>query len=103
MSSTPPHLGGLFDRTIHLAEIFDQAPVAFAVLHGPELRYTFANPRYRQIIGGRAPVGLRLVEMFPDLAGSPIEAVIMRVLTTGEPSSSSATRSSSPRRGSISR
>jgi signal transduction histidine kinase len=68
-----------------LMRVFEQAPVAIAVLHGRELRYTVANPRYRQIIGGRDPIGLALTEMFPELTGSPIEGVLHGVIETGRP------------------
>ena len=68
-----------------LGQVFEQAPVAMAVLYGSALRYTFANPKYKQIIGGRDPVGKRLVEMFPELSGSPIESVLERVYETAEP------------------
>ena len=68
-----------------LAPVFEQAPVGMAVLHGRELRYTFANPKYQQIIGSRDPVGRRIVELFPELRGSEIEAVIERVYDTAEP------------------
>ena len=68
-----------------LTALFAQTPVAMAVLEGRELRYSFANPKYQQIIGGRDPAGRRLIEMFPDLAGSPIEGVIQGVYDTREP------------------
>ena len=68
-----------------LTAVFAQTPVAMAVLEGRELRYSFANPRYHQIIGGRNPVGLRLVEMFPELAGSEIERVIENVYDSQVP------------------
>ncbi|CAN5775114.1 hypothetical protein BH11GEM2_BH11GEM2_25610 [soil metagenome] len=68
-----------------LNQVFAQAPVGMAVLDGRELRYTFANPRYEQIIGSRDPVGKRMVEMFPDLAGSAIEAILEGVFDTADP------------------
>ena len=68
-----------------LEQVFAQAPVGIAVLDGREMRYTFANPRYQQIIGGRDPVGRRVIDIFPELAGSKIEAVIMNVLETAVP------------------
>lgn len=67
----------------NLIQVFEQAPVGIAVLQGRELRYTFANPRYQQIIGDRDPVGQRLVELFPELAASEIERVIEGVFDTG--------------------
>ena len=63
--------------------VFAQAPVAIAVLHGPELLYTVANAPYQRLIGERNPVGKTLIEMFPELAGSEIEGVLQRVFLTG--------------------
>jgi signal transduction histidine kinase len=54
-------------------------------MHGRELRYTVANPKYQQMIGGRDPVGSTLREMFPDLAGTRIEQVLQEVFETGRP------------------
>ena len=68
-----------------LVEVFAQTPVGMAVLEGRELRYAFANPKYQQIIGNRDPKGKRLVEMFPELAGSEIESIIVRVFDSGVP------------------
>ena len=62
-----------------------EATVAIAVLQGREMRYTVANPKYQQIIGNRDPVGKRVVEMFPDLAGSEIEGVLTTVFDTALP------------------
>ena len=39
-----------------LASVFENAPVAIAVLRGPELVYEFANPSYRALVGGRRTV-----------------------------------------------
>ncbi len=68
-----------------LGHVFAQAPIGIAVLEGAALRYSFANPRYQQIIGDRDTVGKRVVEMFPELLGSAIEAIIQRVFETGVP------------------
>ncbi len=68
-----------------LARVFAQAPVSIAVLEGRELRYTVANPKYRQLIGNRDPVGTTMIEMFPDLAGSEIEHVLQSVYDTAVP------------------
>ena len=67
-----------------MGRVFAQSPVAVAVLHGRELRYTAANPRYQQIIGNRDPVGKTMVEMFPELAGSEIERVLEKVYDKGD-------------------
>jgi Signal transduction histidine kinase len=68
-----------------LSEIFLQAPVAIAVVNGPELRFTVANASYREIIGNRDPVGLTLVQVFPDLADSAVQAQLRKVYETGVP------------------
>ncbi len=68
-----------------MGRVFAQAPVAVAVLHGRDLRFTVANPRYQQLIGNRDPVGKTMVEMFPDLAGSDIERVLEKVYDNGVP------------------
>lgn len=68
-----------------MASVFAQAPVAIAVLQGRELRFSVANPTYQQIIGGRDPVGKRLIEMFPGLSGSEVEGILERVFDTATP------------------
>jgi signal transduction histidine kinase len=68
-----------------LSEVFEQAPVAIAVLDGRELRFTVANARYQQIIRNRDPVGLTLLEVFPDVADSQVEALLRRVYESGIP------------------
>ncbi|MBC7673999.1 MAG: PAS domain-containing protein [Polaromonas sp.] len=68
-----------------LGRVLEQAPVGVAVLDGREMLYTVANPRYRQIIGNRDPVGRTLLEMFPDLVGSQIESVLQFVYDSAVP------------------
>jgi signal transduction histidine kinase len=68
-----------------LSEVFEQAPVAIAVVEGRDLRFTVANAQYQQIIGNRDPVGLTLREVFPDLAESQVESVLRQVHETGVP------------------
>jgi signal transduction histidine kinase len=68
-----------------LSEVFSQAPVAIAVVDGPELRFTVANAHYREIIGNRDPIGRRVIEVFPDLDNARLESVLRRVYETGVP------------------
>jgi PAS domain S-box-containing protein len=74
-----------------LNEVFAQAPVGMAVLGGREMRFTFANPKYQEIIGRRDPVGKLLVEMFPDLAGSEIQTILEGVFDAAAPFASTDT------------
>ena len=62
-----------------------QAPVAVAILEGPQHTYTFANPTYRTLLGGRDVVGKPLLEAVPEVKGQGIEALMDRVVATGEP------------------
>jgi signal transduction histidine kinase len=66
-----------------LSSVFEQAPVAIAVLDGRDLRFTVANALYHQIIGNRDPVGRTLLEVFPDLADSQVESALRRVYESG--------------------
>ena len=69
-----------------LRELFDQAPVAVAVLTGPEHRYTIASPRYVETPGGGRPLlGRTVAEAFPELAGQGFIEMMDRVYETGEP------------------
>jgi len=69
-----------------LRQLFDQAPVAVAVLEGPEHRYTIASPRYRETPGsGRPLIGRTIAEAFPELAGQGFLETMDRVYVTGEP------------------
>jgi signal transduction histidine kinase len=69
-----------------LRNVFDQAPVAVAVLEGPEHVYTIASPRYRETPGsGRPLLGRSVREAFPELAGQGLLEVMDRVYRSGEP------------------
>ena len=68
--------------------LMTQAPTAFVLLSGPELRFTFANPAYSQLIH-RPPqeelLGKPVREALSDLRGSRIFDVMDRVMRTGIP------------------
>jgi PAS domain S-box-containing protein len=66
-------------------DLFMQAPVAIAILEGPEHTFTFANPAYRALVNGRDVVGKPLLVALPDLRGQGFDALIDRVMVTGEP------------------
>jgi PAS domain S-box-containing protein len=61
-----------------------QAPLLLCVLHGPQHVFTFANPRYQELFGGRELVGRSLLEMFPELEAAGIRAMLDGVLRSGE-------------------
>lgn len=66
-------------------ELFMQAPVAIAILEGPQHKFTFANPAYRDLIAGRDPVGKPLAEALPELRGQGFDKLLDGVIATGEP------------------
>ena len=69
-----------------LRELFDQAPVAVAVLDGPDHVYSIASPRYIATPGGGRPLlGRTMREAFPELAGQGFVETMDRVYRTGEP------------------
>ena len=67
-----------------LRHVFEQAPVAYAVLRGPEHRFETANPRFREMIGSRPVVGRPLREALPELAGAGFSELLDRVFATGQ-------------------
>jgi PAS domain S-box-containing protein len=68
----------------HLTRTFEQAPVAIAVLEGPEHLFTLANPPYRAMVGGRELLGRSIREAFPELKEQGIYELLDRVRATGE-------------------
>ena len=71
-----------------LADVFAQAPVGVAVLSGPRLVYTIANPCYHNIIGGGRPlIGIPVRDAFPEAAGQGYFEMLEAVYATGTPTS----------------
>ncbi len=69
-----------------LRDVFNQAPLAVAVLEGPDHVYTIASPQYQITPGsGRALVGRAVMDVFPELQGQGFVEVMDRVYQTGEP------------------
>jgi PAS domain S-box-containing protein len=71
-----------------LTQVFEQAPVAVAVVRGRvarELVYEVVNRRYMEIIPpGRQPLGRRLVDVLPEMDERLLDT-LQDVLDTGEP------------------
>ena len=66
------------------ANLLMQAPVATALLVGPEHRFELANPLYRAMVG-RDVVGKKYLEAFPELADTELPTILDHVYQTGEP------------------
>ena len=65
--------------------IFSQAPVAIAILRGPELVFEQANACYQEMVGPRTLVGLPIRAAFPELEGQGIFELLDGVLASGQP------------------
>jgi PAS domain S-box-containing protein len=68
-----------------LRDLFEQAPVAVAVMTGPDLVYSITSPRYVDMLGGRRLIGLPLREALPELVGQDVIETVARVFATGVP------------------
>ncbi len=60
------------------------APVATALLTGPEHLFELANPLYCQMVGRSDLVGQTYLGAFPELQGTPLPGILDRVYRTGE-------------------
>ena len=67
-----------------VAEMFAHAPVAIAVLRGPDHVFELANPMYVDLVG-RPVVGLTIRDAFPDLADQGFYDLLDGVRATGTP------------------
>lgn len=69
-----------------LQKLVDDAPVAIAVLSGPEYRYTLANPQYmQQLAWDRGQlVGWALHEVWPEIAAGVVP-ILDEIRRTGRP------------------
>jgi len=68
-----------------LATIFQHAPVAIAILKGPQHVFEFANQSYLDLVGRTEIVGQTVREVFPELDGQGIYELLDSVYTTGTP------------------
>ncbi len=69
-----------------LRDVFNQAPMAVAVLTGSEHVYTIVSPRYVETPGGgRQLLGRSVREAFPELEGQGFLEIMDRVYTSGKP------------------
>ena len=65
--------------------LLEQAPVATAMMTGPDHVFRLANPLYQQIVGRRDLIGRTYADAFPELQQTPLPSILDRVYRTGEP------------------
>ncbi|MET0291186.1 MAG: HAMP domain-containing sensor histidine kinase [Steroidobacteraceae bacterium] len=66
-----------------LRELFEQAPGAVALLHGPAHVFELANAAYLELIGNRPVIGRAVAEALPEVAAQGFVALLDRVYATG--------------------
>ena len=66
-------------------QLFDQAPTFMAVLRGPDHRFEFTNPGYRELVNGQDFTGMTVLEAIPTAAEQGYLALLEQVYRTGEP------------------
>jgi len=67
-----------------LASFFMQAPAGICILEGPNLVFELVNPAYQRLLPGRKLLGRPIFEALPELAGTPLQEVLLNVYRTGE-------------------
>ncbi|GGG57428.1 sensor histidine kinase [Hymenobacter glacieicola] len=67
-----------------LSHLVMQAPAAICLHSGPKLVYEFVNPSYQQLFPGQELVGKPLLEVAPELRGTPIWEQLQQVYQTGQ-------------------
>jgi len=70
---------------MHLQRLFEQAPGFICVLRGPDHVYELANAAYRQLIGGREPIGKPLRDVLPEVGRQGFVDLLDNVYRTGRP------------------
>jgi signal transduction histidine kinase/DNA-binding response OmpR family regulator len=73
------------DHQRRLQRLLMQAPVAVAVLSGPELRYELANPLYCAIVERPNLVGMAMREAFPELSAHSAIEQLEEAFRSGQP------------------
>jgi PAS domain S-box-containing protein len=86
-------------HTRRLTTIFQHAPVAIAIMKGPQHVFEFANDSYLELAGRTAVVGRTVREVFPELEGQGIYELLDSVYTSGQPFMADSLRVQMRRRG----
>ncbi|MDR6784859.1 PAS domain S-box-containing protein [Pedobacter africanus] len=68
-----------------LHSYFMKANAGICVLQGPDLVYELVNTAYQQILPGRELIGRPIFDALPELIGTPIQEMLLKVYSQGEP------------------
>lgn len=67
----------------NLQTLFEQAPVAIAILRGPDLTYELTNRQYLDLVDRTDLIGKPMLEALPELMNQGIDILIHEVIQTG--------------------
>jgi signal transduction histidine kinase/CheY-like chemotaxis protein len=73
------------ERSALLEGLFRKAPSFLHVLHGPDHVFELVNEAFYELVGRRDLVGRPAFEALPEVAEEGLQALLARVLETGEP------------------
>jgi PAS domain S-box-containing protein len=68
-----------------LADLFQQAPAFFALLHGPDHIFEMVNPPYQELVGQRAVLGKSVRDAIPEAEQQGFLSLLDQVYRTGTP------------------
>jgi signal transduction histidine kinase len=68
-----------------MADTFQQAPAAIAIVRGPDLGFELANDRFVELSWQRQLIGLPMRQAFPELEGQGMVEELEQALATGQP------------------
>lgn len=71
----------------NLQTLFEQAPLAIAIIRGPDLTYELTNKKYVELVGRTYQnelVGKPMLEALPELRNQGIDALLCEVIRSGK-------------------
>lgn len=71
------------ERRLH--RVYQEAPVAMALLSGPDHVFEFVNTRYQELVGHRQVLGRPIRHALPELAGQGLFEALGEVFASGRP------------------
>ncbi|WP_028104368.1 ATP-binding protein [Pseudoduganella violaceinigra] len=84
-----------------MADTFQQAPAAIAIVRGPDLSFEVANDRFMELSWQRQLIGLPMRRAFPELEGQGMVEEMEHALASGEPVTGKARRVMLKREGGL--
>ena len=73
------------ESQLELLALFEQSPVAIAIIRREDLIFTMVNPFYAELVGRKPDdlIGKSLLEALPELDGQGFDTLIQEVMSTG--------------------